>query len=269
MHLANVSHVCSAGSKLAQELAHGIRNSELRLFLQGQVNASGSVPAAEALVRWAHPGLGLLPPASFIPLAEATGLIVELENWVLANACRLLSRHATLERISVNVSPQHILSPGFVSNAQSIVAQHAISPGRLTLEITESLFERPVTEAIDQLTSLAAVGFSLSMDDFGVGYSSLAHLAKLPIHELKLDRSLVRDAPSCERDALVCNAMISLCDKLKLRVVAEGIETEEQAAFFANSCELLQGFHFGYPEPAEKWLCDHGVACQAASLHIA
>ncbi len=107
---------------------------------------------------------------------------------------------------------------------------------------------------VERLECLADLGVSLSMDDFGTGYSSLAHLAKLPIHELKLDRSLVRDAPSRERDAIVCNAVIDLCNKLRLRVVAEGIETIEQANFFAGACELLQGFLFGRPEPVESWI---------------
>lgn len=254
MHLAKVLPPLATGTELALDLARGIERGELRLFLQGQVAASGEVRAAEALVRWVHPQQGLLAPAAFIGLAEATGLIGELEQWVLETSCSVLSKYQFPPRISVNISPRHLLGPGFIGTVSETIGRHNVAPSRLTLEITESLFERPVAEVVSRLESLADLGISLSMDDFGTGYSSLAHLAKLPIQELKLDRSLVRDAPTRERDAIVCNAVIELCNKLSLRVVAEGIETTEQASFFAGACELLQGFLFGRPEPVEHWI---------------
>lgn len=254
MHLSKVLPPLASGPALAADLARGIRSGELRLFLQGQVDAGGAVSAAEALVRWAHPEHGILAPAAFIPVAETFGLMGELEQWVLESSCSVLSRHQHPSRISVNISPRHLLGTDFVRTVSDSLNRHNLAPARLTLEITESLFERPVTEVVERLESLASLGISLSMDDFGTGYSSLAHLAKLPIHELKLDRSLVRDAPSRERDAIVCNAVIELCNKLRLRIVAEGIETIEQAKFFGGACELLQGFLFGRPEPVDQWI---------------
>lgn len=240
------------------ELRRGIRDNELRVFLQPQANRDGRIVAAEALVRWQHPQRGLLSPFSFIPVAEETELIVELGDWMLKQVCQMLvdeRLQGVPFRIAVNVSPRQFRKAGFAAGVLDHLKRSGADASHLTLEITEGLMLHDVGQVIATMSALAAKGIHFSIDDFGTGYSSLAYLKRLPINELKIDKSFVQDAPSNPDDAALVDAILSLAHHLHLNVVAEGVETQAQADFLnARGTLLHQGYFFGKPMPAEQLL---------------
>ncbi|QDX81415.1 hypothetical protein B9N43_09260 [Denitratisoma sp. DHT3] len=239
------------------ELRRGIPAGELRLYLQPQVDAQGRLAGAEALVRWQHPQRGLLPPSVFVPIAEESDLIVELGAWVLREACRLMARHESAGftlRLSVNLSPRHFRQAGFVPWVRELLTDTGADPTRLTLEVTEGLVIDNVSDVVTKMSELAALGIHFSVDDFGTGYSSLAYLKRLPIHELKIDKSFVQDAPNDPDDEALVETILAVARHMHLKVVAEGVETEEQAAFLnARASVIHQGYLYGRPQPAEVW----------------
>ena len=241
-----------------RELRLAVAENQLRLYLQPQVNAGGQQVGSEALVRWEHPERGLVPPVMFIPLAEATDLIVSLDRWVLAEVCRLLARlnrEGRPLRISVNISPRHFRRDDFVDEIKRLLAASGADPSYLMLEVTESLVIGDVADVVAKMTRLTALGVHFSMDDFGTGYSSLAYLKRLPIHELKIDKSFIQDSTTDPNDAALVETILSVAQHLHLQVVAEGVETQEQADFLnARGNVIHQGYFFGRPEPVEKWL---------------
>ncbi len=243
---------------LEAELRHAVEHDELRLYLQPQCDRDGRVRGAEVLLRWHHPHRGLIPPGSFIPIAEETGLIVALGDWVLRRACALLTTPELAEqpmRIAVNVSPRQFHRSGFVDRVRDILAETGADARRLTFEVTEGLVIDNVHQTVATMSELAALGIHFSIDDFGTGYSSLAYLKRLPINELKIDRSFIQDAPTDPNDAALVDAILSIAGHLNIAVVAEGVETEAQAAFLTTRAPMLyQGYLYGRPEPVEAFL---------------
>jgi diguanylate cyclase (GGDEF)-like protein/PAS domain S-box-containing protein len=244
--------------QVERDLRHGIQDGGLRLYLQPQVSADGVMVGAEALVRWQHPERGLVPPALFIPIAEETDLIADVDVWVLEEVCKLLARKEMADsriRISVNVSPRHFRQAGFVEWIKQVLLIYGADPCRLTLEVTEGLVIDNVSDVIAKMNVLAEMGFHFSLDDFGTGYSSLAYLKRLPIHELKIDKSFVQDVTTNVNDGRLVETILSVAGHMGLKVVAEGVETQEQATFLNDRAIVVhQGFLYGRPEPVEQWL---------------
>ena len=242
---------------LLDDLRNADPSRDFVLHYQPQINLrSGEIFAAEALIRWRHPRLGLAPPAKFIPIAEESGLIVPIGDWALREACRQNKawQEAGLPPISVcvNVSARQFRENHIVSAVAQALAESRLEPKYLELELTESLVMQDVDRAIETMKELRALGVRLSIDDFGTGYSSLSALKRFPVERLKIDRSFIRDLPDDEDDCAVASAIISLGQKLNLKVIAEGVETEAQIAFLRdNRCDELQGYHFSRPVPAD------------------
>ncbi len=240
---------------IERELHQAIIADELRLFLQPQVDAAGNIVGAEALVRWQHPQRGLVPPASFIPIAEESNLIIGIGNWVFNEVCHLLAREemaALPLRIAVNISPRHFRQPDFVNTIKQGLASTGADPAHLTLEVTEGLVIDNINDVIAKMTELSATGIHFSMDDFGTGYSSLSYLKRLPIHELKIDKSFIQDLTIDPEDDALVETILAVAKLMHLKVVAEGVETIEQAAFLNLRGQVIhQGYLFGRPELAE------------------
>jgi diguanylate cyclase (GGDEF)-like protein len=240
-------------------------NGELEVFLQQQVDAdSGRLTGAEALVRWHSPELGEVPPARFIAVAEETGLIVGLGTWVLRETCRLVmawrEQGFDLPQVSVNLSVKQLERPEFITTLMAILEETGLEPDRLKLEITESVVMQ-VDDAIGLLERLRKLGICLAIDDFGTGYSSLNYLRRLPIQQLKIDRSFIAGIGRNTGDEAIVTTVMTLARSLGLEVVAEGVETAEQAAFLRDhGCRQLQGFLHGKPADAREFEARWGAA---------
>src|SRR3984957_6496970 len=241
---------------LQEELRNAIARSEFLLLYQPQVDLrTGRIFAVEALIRWRHPILGIVSPDKFIPMAEESGLIVTIGDWVLHEACRQNKAwqdagipHMT---ISVNVSARQFGGRNLVSRIAHSLEKSGLEAQYLELELTESLIMQDVEAAIATMKELQTLGVHLSIDDFGTGYSSLAALKSFPVTRLKIDKSFITDLVTNENDRAVTTAVISLGQKLNLRVIAEGVETEDQMAFLReNNFDEMQGYHFSRPVPA-------------------
>jgi diguanylate cyclase (GGDEF)-like protein/PAS domain S-box-containing protein len=256
------NHMNEAASvRLMQEndLRRGIDEGEMRLFYQPQVNAAtGEMTSAEALIRWRHPRRGLVSPADFIALAEETGLIKPLCEWVIRDVCEAISRwHANGLRqmpVSINLSIANLIDSDLVENLEAVRHKFGLDAKWLTLEITETMLMSDTDRTVARLHLLREKGFGLSLDDFGTGFSSLSYLKRFPVHELKIDRSFVRDATRGGLDAAIAGSIIELGKQFGLHVVAEGVETAEQAAFLvARGCTAHQGYLYAKPMPVEEF----------------
>jgi diguanylate cyclase (GGDEF)-like protein/PAS domain S-box-containing protein len=251
----------AASVRLMQEndLRRGIDEGEMCLFYQPQVNAAtGEMTGAEALIRWRHPRRGLVSPADFIALAEETGLIKPLGEWVIRAVCEAISRWQAngLSQIpvSINLSIANLVDSDLVENLEMALHKFGINAKRLTLEITESMLMSDPDRTVARLHLLREKGFGLSLDDFGTGFSSLSYLKRFPVHELKIDRSFVRDATRGGLDAAIAGSIIELGKQFGLHVVAEGVETAEEAAFLvARGCTAHQGYFYARPMPVEDF----------------
>ena len=238
---------------LQEELRNAVARDEFMLHYQPQVDLRANrIFAVEALVRWRHPARGLISPLSFIPVAEETGLIVEIGNWVLREACRQNKawQDAGLPplTVSVNVSARQFQDRRLVKSVAEALRDSGLDPSRLELELTESLIMQDAKLAVATMRELQGLGVQISIDDFGVGYSSLSALKTFPIARLKIDKSFINGLPNDEHDKAVASAVISLGQKLRLRVIAEGVETPEQIAYLReNNCDEIQGYCFSKP----------------------
>ncbi len=240
------------------DLRQALPHRQLKLYYQIQIDEQGVV-GAEALLRWQHPERGLISPMEFIPLAEETGLIVPIGAWVLQMACAQLEqwqndpRTCTLQ-LAVNISARQFRQPDFVGLVLAVLEKSAIDPHKLKLELTESLVLDNITDSIDKMQALRSAGIRFSLDDFGTGQSSLTYLKRLPLDQIKIDQSFVRDISTEPNDAAIVRTIIGMANNLGLNVIAEGVETEQQRDFLErNGCHTHQGYLFGKPVPIEEF----------------
>jgi len=245
---------------LEQDLRRALEQQEFLLHYQPQVGREGRVTGAEVLVRWQHPQRGMVSPDDFIPLAEDTGLILPLGHWVMETACLQLARWAAQPEtdhltLAVNVSARQFRQDDFVQEVLAILERTGANPLQLKLELTESMLVENVEQIIGKMLELKARGVSFSLDDFGTGYSSLSYLSRLPLDQLKIDRSFVSNIEWNVNDAVICAATISLGHSLRLKVVAEGVETEAQRHFLntVHHCDFIQGYLYSRPLPLEAF----------------
>ncbi len=237
---------------IVHDLRHAIEGNELSLDLQPQFAAvTGKLLGFEALLRWYCPKRGRVSPAQFIPIAEETGLIIEIDKWVLTKACQLLAEHDWLQRLAVNLSARAICQPFIVEQVRSALLTNGISPSRLELEITETALIHDLNRALHNLRQLKAFGISFALDDFGTGYSSLSLLSSFPFDRIKVDGSFVQMTGSDGRSDALFTAVIGLGRALRVPVLVEGVETEQQMAFAETAgCDEIQGYYTGRPIPA-------------------
>lgn len=244
---------------LEGEIRSGLKLNQFLLHYQPQVDATGMPTGAEALVRWRHPQRGLVPPAAFIPAAEETGLIIPLGSWVMETACRQLATwalqpHLADLSVAVNVSARQFRQSTFVSEVLAILERTGANPRRLKLELTESLLIDSVEDTVLKMTQLKSRGVGFSLDDFGIGYSSLSYLKRLPLDQLKIDQSFVRDILTDPNDEAIARTIVALGNSLGLAVIAEGVETAEQKSRLAAlGCFFYQGYYFSRPVEAEQF----------------
>jgi EAL domain-containing protein (putative c-di-GMP-specific phosphodiesterase class I) len=244
---------------LEGQLRKALELQQLEVYFQPQVDArSGRLVGAEALVRWRHPELGMVAPGDFIPLAEETGMIVDIGAWVLNEAC-IMSREwgeqgLPLERVAVNLSPLQFRHHDLVTTICSALLDSGLDPSLLELEITESAVMHDVDKAADILRYFREMGVKVAIDDFGTGYSSLSLLKKFPITLLKIDRAFIHGTDQHEDDRAIVTAIIAMGHQLGLKVLAEGVESEAQRTFLRESgCDELQGYLFSRPLPPAQF----------------
>ena len=237
----------------------GIKNEEFVVYYQPQVNGkTNKLIGMEALVRWKHPTMGIVSPAKFIPLAESTGLIVELDRYVMKTAMKQVSQWykdgLNPGILAMNLAVKQLKQDDSIDMFQSLIQETACNPEWLELEVTEGQVMAHPEEAIEILHRISDLGIELAIDDFGTGYSSLSYLKKLPISKLKIDREFVKDLPDDNEDAAITKAVIALAKSLHLRVIAEGVETKEQKDFLVeNGCDNIQGYFYSKPIPADEF----------------
>jgi diguanylate cyclase (GGDEF)-like protein/PAS domain S-box-containing protein len=249
----------AARADMETELRKAIEQKQFQLYYQVQINSAEQPSGAEALIRWKHPERGMISPFHFIPLAEETGMILAIGDWVLDTACAQLkawqqnpkTRELTL---SINVSAKQFNESDFVDKVQTALTRHAIDPAFLKLELTESMLLEGVETMITKMLTLRKIGIGFELDDFGTGYSSLQYLKRLPLNQLKIDQSFVRDLTNDENDQVIIRTIINTAHSLNLKVIAEGVETEDQLKFLQKEgCDHYQGYFFGKPVPMDEF----------------
>ncbi len=252
------------------DLSEAIVKEQLKAFVQPQFSAEGHLVGGELLLRWQHPTRGNVPPSEFIPMAESTGLILVIGEWVLQQAVDALKQLQAIDpelSLSVNVSPRQFLQDQFVLNLCSLLDAACVPGSSLILEVTEGLLIQDWDEVQNRVSELMRKHIRLSIDDFGTGYSSLAYLKRLPLYELKIDRGFVADIPQDRNDVAIVESIISIAKHLGFKVVAEGVETQAQVAFLvSHGCDVLQGYLFARPMPVMDWIND---LCRIAATGMA
>ena len=266
---SEMSKAVAEDAVIGSALAMALGNEELGVHYQPQIDLNeGNVVGLEALVRWNNPRLGQVPPDRFIPVAEQRGLMVEIGNFVLRTACRQGQswRDAGIGpfKIAVNVSGLQFQSVRYLADLQAILDETGFPPEWLELELTESILMKRTEALVSLLNALSGMGIGIAIDDFGTGYSSLSYLSKLPVDKLKVDKQFVRDVLDDENDAALAASIIAMGRALDIDVVAEGVETTQQAEFLrAHGCKLVQGYLYGRPMPADD-LAEHLHAIASA-----
>jgi diguanylate cyclase (GGDEF)-like protein len=244
---------------MERELRKAIEQNQFELYYQIQVDSLNRPIGAEALLRWIHPERGLVPPLLFIQMAEDTGLILPIGQWVLETACAQLKIWEQYPQtcgltLSINVSAKQFHQVDFVEQIQAAVKNHAIRPNLLKMELTESLLLEHIEDTISTMNSLRAIGIKFSLDDFGTGYSSLQYLKRLPLTQLKIDQSFVRDIVTDSNDRSIVRTIIAMASNLNLNVIAEGVETiEQKQLLLSKGCKNFQGYLFGKALPIEQF----------------
>ncbi|MEA1230217.1 EAL domain-containing protein [Acinetobacter sp. IRS14] len=247
-------------NSMVKDLRLALAKQQFELFYQPQINSSETLIGAEALLRWHHPTLGYVPTKDFIPAAETFGLLPEIGEWVLAQGCKVLQDWSKKDEtkdltLSINISADHFMQASFEQTVIGMVQKYQINPSRLILEITENIALNNCVSMIEKMHFLSKNGIQLSLDDFGTGYSSLSYLQKMPISQIKIDRSFVQAALDDKRSNKLVTGIIKIGIDLNLRVLVEGIETTEQfSAFKNNGCTEFQGYLWGCPMPLNDFL---------------
>ncbi|MFX4311706.1 EAL domain-containing protein [Enterobacter sp. 63] len=246
------------GKYIEHALAKAIIRNELFVYYQPQIDNNGHIRSAEALIRWKHPTKGFIPPDSFIPVAEASGLIIPLGYWVLEQVCRdmrTMNSHNINIKVSVNLSPLQLMEPNFTYNIQNILDRELISFKDITLEITESTCFYDKKKVANIMNDLSKKGASWSLDDLGSGYASLNVLNEMPFDEVKIDRALLKNGVNNLKNIIIIENVIEMAKKTGMNVVIEGVETEAMAQFLFNMGNvILQGFHYSKPLPVEGFI---------------
>ena len=254
-----MQHAVETHAALEADLRRALPNRELQLYYQIQVDNEHRPLGAEALVRWNHPKRGMVSPARFIPIAEESSLILDIGNWVLDTACQQLALWRQWEQtrgmeLAVNVSAQQFRRHDFVETIAAAIRAHEVDPARLKLELTESVVLSDVADVVAKMHALKALGVKLSLDDFGTGYSSLSYLKQLPLDQIKIDHSFVRDIATDPNDAVMVRTIIGMAQNFRLNVIAEGVETGVQLDFLKQSgCMAYQGYLFSKPVPVGEF----------------
>jgi EAL domain-containing protein (putative c-di-GMP-specific phosphodiesterase class I) len=239
---------------LQQDLRNAIARDELDLHYQPQARIGGEITGFEALVRWHHPRFGLVAPGTFIPLAEETGIIVSLGEWILRAACREAASWPRPLRIAINLSPVQFQRSDLAKLVHEILLETGLPPSRLELEITEGVLIGDFSGTVSTLRRLKNLGVRIAMDDFGTGYSSLSYLQSFPFDKIKIDQAFVANLSHSQQAVTIIRAVIALGRGLDLPVVAEGVETEEQLKFLASEqCNEIQGYIVGRPKPIAEY----------------
>lgn len=243
---------------LEHDLTQALHTQQLSMHLQPQYTDEGIICGAELLARWHHPERGEIPPGQFIPLAEESGLINHLSKWTLLTACNTVKALKELGHeypLSLNISPKWLMSPDFVQTVAATLAQTQTCGKQLIFEVTEGVLIHDTLLTARNMAELQRLGIRFSVDDFGTGYSNLVYLKRLPLYELKIDRSLVKDLPHDPGSVVIAQLILTMAGKLDLRVVAEGVETKSQSDFLlSNNCNALQGYFLARPLPVDDWL---------------
>jgi len=254
-----MQHNVKAHAELVSDLHHALEQRQLHLYYQIQVDDDNRPVGAEALLRWIHPQRGMVMPDQFIPVAEESALIIEIDDWVLETACRQLALWGGNARtrdllLTVNVSAKQFALPDFVDKVAGMLRAHQVNPARLKLELTERMVLDDLVDAVRKMHALKALGVSLSMDDFGARYSSLSYLKQLPIDQLKIDKGFVQAITQGSDDALLVQNIIDLVNGFNVSMIAEGVETKAQfASLKQRDCITYQGFLFGKAVPIEEF----------------
>jgi diguanylate cyclase (GGDEF)-like protein/PAS domain S-box-containing protein len=255
----SMQETVEARATIEADLRHAVQDNQLRLHYQIQLDSDLRPLGAEALIRWLHPVRGMVSPINFIPIAEESSQILDIGNWVLKTACKQLALWSKHEKsseltLAVNVSALQFKQQDFVENLTAMVHTHQINPNRLKLELTESVVLSDVSDVVTKMHALKALGVRLSLDDFGTGYSSLSYLKQLPLDQIKIDQSFIRDVLTDASDAVMVQTIIDLAKNFRINVIAEGVETEAQLNFLKqNGCMAYQGYLFSKPVPIDEF----------------